>query len=294
MMPTPAGHAPRPGVGLAAVGTGLAALAVVFWAVGMTVLQPLTEPLGPWSEKLPGDRSHWPRDLRFLALMAVASGLVLAGGGRRSRALPAVLLGGGAMAVDVAVDRIDLTGPGATVLLVVLGWLAVGVTVVLGVRRDTAAGPAAVAGPTGAAGGAGPYRAGGVVGRDRAVLTGVSCVTAVLAVVAVLAGAPTDREPELGPAALTTGLLLLASTVAGALAAAPARGQTRIAAAVGLAVAGVVGLWLVRLVGPGDRLMPAVVLGTVLVVGVMLLARPAAGQGPGRVASSRSARAERR
>ncbi|WP_432903779.1 hypothetical protein ACQP1S_05680 [Micromonospora matsumotoense] len=256
MMSSPAGHAPRSAGRLVAVGAGFAALAVLLWAVGMTVWQPLTEPVGPWSERLPEAHTYWARDLRFLALMAVVSGLVLAGGGRRPWTLRAVLLGGGALAADVAVDRADPTGPGATVSLVVLGWLAVALTAASAVRRDAAP------------------------GRDRAVLAGLSVVAAVLALVAVLTRAPTDREPELGPAALMTGLLLLALTVAAALAAAPGRGRARTAVAVGVAVVGGVGLPLVRLVGPADRLPPAAVLGAVLLVGVTVLTRPWSGGRP--------------
>ncbi|MGV9978531.1 hypothetical protein ACWDUH_12715 [Micromonospora wenchangensis] len=289
-MPIPTGHAPRSGGRLAAVGTGLAALAVPLWAVGMTRWQPLTEPVGPWSERVPEASTYWARDLRFLALMAVASGLVLAGAGRRSWLVPAVLLGGGALAADVAVDRADPTGPGATVSLVAAGWLAVGVTVLLAVRRDgatgvagphrraDAAGPgdtsgaAVVAGSDRTASAAGPLRTGG---RDRAVLAGVAAVAAVLALTAVLTRSPTGREPALDPAALVTALLLLAVTVAGAVAAAPARGRRRLAAAAGLAVAGGVGLPLVRLVGPPARPVPAALLGAVLLLGVTLLTRPA-------------------
>ncbi|WP_375372827.1 hypothetical protein, partial [Micromonospora sp. S-DT3-3-22] len=289
-MPIPAGHAPRSGGRLAAVGVGLAALAVPLWAVGMTVWQPLTEPVGPWSERLPETSTYWARDLRFLALMAVASGLVLAGGGRRSWLVPAVLLGGGALAADVAVDRADPTGPGATVSLVAAGWLAVAITVLLAVRRDGATG---VDGPHRRADGTGPGDTPGAAvvarsdrtvfpagplrtgGRDRAVLAGVAAVAAALALTAVLTRSPTDREPALGPAPLATALLLLAVTVAGALAAAPARGRRRLVLAVGLAVAGGVGLPLIRLVGPADRLVPVALLGAVLLLWVTLLTRPA-------------------
>ncbi len=298
MMPIPTGHAPRSGRRLAAVGVGLAALAVPLWAVGMTVWQPLTEPVGPWSERLPEASTYWARDLRFLALMAVASGLVLAGAGRRSWLVPAVLLGGGALAVDVAVDRVDPTGPGATALLVVAGWLAVGSTVASAVRRDGAtgvdgprradgtgpgdapggaglAGAASVAGPDRTVGPADPHRPVGVAGRDRAVLAGAAAVAAVLALTAVLTRSPTGREPALDPAALVTALLLLAVTVTGAAAAAPARGRRRLTAATGVAVTGGIGLPLVRLVGPADRLVPAALLGAVLLLGVTLLTRPA-------------------
>ncbi|MEV4724937.1 hypothetical protein [Micromonospora humida] len=284
MMPIPSGHAPRSGRRLAAAGIGLAALAVPLWAIGMTRWQPLTEPVGPWSERLPEASTYWARDLRFLALMAVACGLVLAGAGRRQWLTPAVLLGGGVLAADIAVDRADLTGPGATVSLVAAGWLAVGVTALLAVRRDGATGVdgphrrTAGAGAVGAAGPdrtvpwVGPHRTGG---RDRAVLAGVAAVAAVLALTAVLTRSPTGREPALDPAALVTALLLLAVTVAGAAAAAPARGRRRLAAAVGLAVTGGIGLPLVRLVGPAGRPVPVALLGAVLLLGVTLLTRPA-------------------
>ncbi|GHJ09948.1 hypothetical protein TPA0907_43150 [Micromonospora humidisoli] len=272
MMPLPAGHAPRSGRRLAAAGVGLAALAVPLWAVGMTVWQPLTEPVGPWSERLPEASTYWARDLRFLALLAAVCGLVLAGAGRRSWLTPAVLLGGGALAADVAVDRADPTGPGATVALVVAGWLAVGITVASAVRRDGATG---VDGPRRTVGPADPHRPVGAAGRDRAVLAGVAAVAAVLALTAVLTRSPTGREPALDPAALVTALLLLAVTVTGAAAAAPARGRRRLTAATGVAVTGGIGLPLVRLVGPADRLVPAALLGAALLLGVTLLTRPA-------------------
>ncbi|MFE7869073.1 hypothetical protein ACFUYE_01835 [Micromonospora humida] len=283
-MPIPSGHAPRSGRRLAAAGIGLAALAVPLWAIGMTRWQPLTEPVGPWSERLPEASTYWARDLRFLALMAVVCGLVLAGAGRRPWLTPAVLLGGGVLAADIAVDRADLTGPGATVSLVAAGWLAVGVTALLAVRRDGAtgvdgphrrtagAGAVEAAGPDRTVPGVGPHRTGG---RDRAVLAGVAAVAAVLALTAVLTRSPTGREPALDPAALVTALLLLAVTVAGAAAAAPARGRRRLAAAVGLAVTGGIGLPLVRLVGPAGRPVPVALLGAVLLLGVTLLTRPA-------------------
>ncbi|MGC5661598.1 hypothetical protein ACN261_14510 [Micromonospora sp. WMMD723] len=283
-MPIPTGHAPRSGRRLAAAGIGLAALAVPLWAIGMTRWQPLTEPVGPWSERLPEASTYWARDLRFLALTAVACGLVLAGAGRRSWLTSAVLLGGGALAADVAVDRADLTGPGATGSLVAAGWLAAGSAALLAVRRDGATGVdgphrrTAGAGVVGAAGPdrtvawVGPHRTGG---RDRAVLAGVAAVAAVLALTAVLTRSPTGREPALDPAALVTALLLLAVTVVGATAAAPARGRRRLAATVGLAVTGGIGLLLVRLVGPAGRLVPVALLGAVLLLGVTLLTRPA-------------------
>ncbi|MCM0678762.1 hypothetical protein NCC78_29410, partial [Micromonospora phytophila] len=115
-------------------GLTLAALAAILWAVGVTVLQPLTDPIGPWPENLPGNNAYWVRDLRFSMIVAAVLGLVLAGGGDRRWSGPAVLLGGLWIAADVAVDRLDPTGAGPTVLLAVAGWAAVAGAAAIGVR----------------------------------------------------------------------------------------------------------------------------------------------------------------
>ncbi|MEV1145777.1 hypothetical protein, partial [Micromonospora sp. NPDC049799] len=102
-------------------GLTLAVVAAALWAVGMTVLQPLTEPIGPWPETLPPIDTYWARDLRFAAIVAAVLGLVLAGRGDRRWSAPAVVLGGLWAAADVAVDRVDPDGAGPTVLLAAAG-----------------------------------------------------------------------------------------------------------------------------------------------------------------------------
>ncbi|MEU7608881.1 hypothetical protein [Micromonospora sp. NPDC049204] len=232
------------------VGLLLSAVAVVLWAFGVTVLQPLTEPIGPWSERLPGNNTYWARDLRFLAIMAVAVGLVLAGRGLRSWSRTAVVLGGCWVAADLAIDRTDPIGVRATVLLAVGGCAVLGVLAVALMGWERGLPPAA----------------------DRKVLTGAACVAGVLTIVAAGIESPTDREPELNQGALATAALLVVLSVAAALAAAPARPRSRVGLAAGLAVASLLGVGLVRAVAPGTRLLPEMALGAVLLTGVTLLA----------------------
>ncbi|MEV0811022.1 hypothetical protein [Micromonospora sp. NPDC050200] len=235
-----------------AVGLGLAALAAVVWAVGLTILQPLTEPIGPWPEQFAGNNTYWARDLRFLAVVAVVLGLVLAGGGDRRWTDPAVLLGAGWVAADLLLDRADLAGTAATVVLVTAGWLVTGLLVWFLVRRHG--------------------RPGRPVHWTHCRALGMAA--AVATTCALVAGgleSPTGREPELTPATVTAALLLLAASIGCALAAAPARDRARTWGAVALAVAGAVGLAAGRLLPPGERVVVLLVGGAVLLTGTTLL-----------------------
>ncbi|MCG5469658.1 hypothetical protein LADH09A_003576 [Micromonospora sp. LAH09] len=248
------------------VGLLLSAAAVVLWAYGMTRWQPLTEPLGPWSERLPGNNAYWARDLRFMAIMAVPLGLVLAGRGQRRWGGPAVVLGGCWIAADVVVDRADPIGVRATVLLAVAGCAVLGALAGMLWWRERGAQPAwdydrQSTGERGT-----PSAA------ARRVLTGAACVAGVLTLVAAGMESPTDREPELNQGALVTAALLVALAVGAALAAAPARTGARVGLAAGLTVAALLGVGLVRAAAPGERFLPEVGLGAVLLTGVTLLA----------------------
>ncbi|MEU1585528.1 hypothetical protein [Micromonospora sp. NPDC005710] len=227
----------------------LSAVAVALWAYGMTTWQPLTEPLGPWSEHLPGNNAYWARDLRFMAIMAVPLGLVLAGRGQVRWSGPAVVLGGCWIAADVAIDRADLIGVGATVRLAVAGYAVLGVVAAVLLW----------------------WERGNQSAADRRVLTGAACVAGVLTLVAAGIESPTDREPELNQGALATGVLLVALAVGAALAAAPARTRARVGLAAGLTGAAVLGVGLVRVAAPGERLLPEAALGAALLTGVTLL-----------------------
>ncbi|WP_433552902.1 hypothetical protein ACQP08_05710 [Micromonospora zamorensis] len=248
------------------VGLLLSAAAVVLWAFGVTVLQPLTEPIGPWSERLPGNNAYWARDLRFMAIMAVVVGLVLAGRGQLRWSRSAVLLGGCWVAADVAIDRVDPIGVRATVLLAVGGCAVLGALAATLWWRERGA-------PSGQGGEAPEAAEGGAPSAaERRTLTGAACVAGVLTLVAAGIESPTDREPELNQGALATAALLAVLAVGAALAAAPARTRARVGLAAGLAVAALVGVGLVRAVAPGTRLLPETALGAVLLTGVTLLA----------------------
>ncbi|WP_328650780.1 hypothetical protein OG598_21475 [Micromonospora sp. NBC_00330] len=248
------------------VGLLLSAAAVALWAYGMTTWQPLTEPLGPWSERLPGNNTYWARDLRFMAIMAVPLGLVLAGRGQMRWSGPAVVLGGCWIAADVAVDRADPIGVDATVLLAVAGYAALGVVVALLLWWERRTPPAREPGtPQTRERGTAPA-------TDRRVLTGAACVAGVLTLVAAAMESPTDREPELNQGALATAALLVVLAVGAALAAAPARTRIRVGLAGGLTVVALLGVGLVRATAPGERLLPEVALGAVLLTGVTVLA----------------------
>ncbi|MGC4849973.1 hypothetical protein ACLQ3F_22285 [Micromonospora sp. DT15] len=248
------------------VGLLLSAAAVALWAYGMTTWQPLTEPLGPWSEHLPGNNAYWARDLRFMAIMAVPLGLVLAGRGQVRWSGPAVVLGGCWIAVDVAVDRADLIGVDATVRLAVAGYAVLGVVAALLLWWERAVPPMGEPDTQSA------RERGAIPATDRRVLTGAACVAGVLTLVAAGMESPTDREPELHQGALATAALLVALAVGAALAAAPARTRVRVGLAAGLTVVAVLGVGWVRATAPGTRLLPEAALGAVVLTGVTLLA----------------------
>ncbi|RKN49562.1 hypothetical protein [Micromonospora endolithica] len=236
-------------------GLSLAALAAVLWALGVTILQPLTEPIGPWPEALPVEGTYWARDLRFSAIVAVVLGLVLAGRGDRRQTIPAVVLGGLWVAADVAVDRLDLSGAGPTVLLAAAGCAAVATAALPGVRRHP---PVA----------------------DRRVLVSAACVAAVSALVAAVIESPTGREPELTWATVSTALLLVALAAGCALAAAPASGSGRRGSVAALAGLTAVGVVLLRVPTLGARIPLAILLGAALLIGITFVAWDRPGGGP--------------
>ena len=232
------------------VGLLLAAAAAVWWGVGMAALQPLTEPLGPWPETLYSGSAYWARDLRWAAIVAVAAGLVLAGGGDRRWVAAAVVLGGLWAAADVLVDRADLAGTPAAVLLAAA---AVGiVALVAGLLHVRLGGPPAP------------------VERRRLVIT--ACVAAALLAGAACTATPQGNPAELGPAAVVTSLLTGAVAICCALAAGPPSAPARRWWALALAALTALAVWAVRLAPADGRTFPRLVLGTVLITGITLLA----------------------
>ncbi|MGR6317588.1 hypothetical protein Q2K19_04985 [Micromonospora soli] len=232
----------------------LAAASTLWWAVGMAVLQPLTEPAGPWSEVLPDNNTYWAREVRLTALVGVGLGLLLAFAGGRTATLAAGALGGGGLLADLAVDRADLAGWRYVAPLAAAGFLVLGGTVVLLLRRR--------------AGAAAPDRA-----ATRRTLLVAAVVAAVLAVLGAAVTSPTDREPQLVWAGLGTGLLMLALAIGAALAAVPASARSRARPAAGLAVLGAATVIGIRLTPPDAAPLTLWAGGVLLVTGVAALAR---------------------
>ncbi|MEV7225618.1 hypothetical protein AB0M79_01165 [Polymorphospora sp. NPDC051019] len=263
--PPPPTEAPRrsgivsPAGAVSLAGIVAAAAAAVGWAVGLAVLQPLTEPSGP--DAYAENNTYWVRDLRFMAIVAVVLGLVLAARGDRRATRTGVTAGLLWIGADVALDRSDLAGWPAATALAVLGCLAVGTVAATGRRSRR---------------------------PDRRALVVAAAVGVALTPLAALIESPTDTEPALTPAALTVSGTLLVLTVGSALAAgvltAPAGVGTvaadraipnhllrRLAPATAVLALGAAGAAWIRLVEPYERLGPSLLLGVVLLAGLSLL-----------------------
>ncbi|MFC7548108.1 hypothetical protein [Plantactinospora sp. GCM10030261] len=232
------------------VGAAAAVLAAAFWAVGLTELQALTEPLGPWSERLASNNTYWARDLRFMAIVAALAGVVLGTGGDRRVATLAAPAATVWVVVDLVLDRLDVDGTATTV------GLASGAALVMLAAIGTA------------------HR--WPAGSTPAVLIVVAAVTAATAPVAMAIESPTYTEPELTPAAVAVAGLLAVLAIGCAVAAAPERRRIRWAAAGLLTGAAAAGIALGRTQPPGGRLLGMLLLAIVLLVGVLVLTRPAA------------------
>ncbi|WP_433615916.1 hypothetical protein ACQP2P_13120 [Dactylosporangium sp. CA-139114] len=212
----------------------------VFWAVGLTRLQSSTEPVG---EEMASNNTYWARDLRWMAIVAVAVAFVVAarssaaGLGRvRSWCLVAGFTV--VVAADLVCDRLDVTATipiaAGAVAVATAGWLAL--TRSGPVRSARAADPDGARGPA-----AGPAR-------------GLVLAAAVAAATMPLAAAiesPTDTEASLDPAAIGVGALLAAAWLSAMLAAAPSR--RRRVLAIALAVTAVAAVVLLRQIAPGAR-----------------------------------------
>ncbi|MFR9778900.1 hypothetical protein ACL02O_22970 [Micromonospora sp. MS34] len=234
-----------------ATGLLLAVASVVWWAVGMAVLQPLTEPAGPWSEVLPGNHTYWAREVRLTALVGIVLGLVLAFGGGRSATRAALALGPGWLLADLAVDRADLAGWRYVPPLAAVGCLVLAGAVTLLRRRLSVP----------------PDRP-----PARRTLLVAATVAAVLAALGAAVESPTDREPQLRWAGVGTGALMLALACGCALAATAGSARPRAGLAAGLASIGAVTVVGVRLTPPDQAIRAVWAGGVLLVTAVAVLA----------------------
>ncbi len=173
--------------------------------------------------------------------------VLLAGRGGRLARSAALAVGAGWIGADLLLDRADVGGDAAAIVLTVAGGVVAAAVTVLVLRRT---------------GGADP---------DRRSLVLSGAIGAALTPLVAGIESPTDTEAALTPAALTLGALLTVLTLALALAAVPGPSTTRwvTTGAVGVVAAG--GLALTRLLEPGSRLASMMLLGTALLVAVAVL-----------------------
>ncbi|GLW33725.1 hypothetical protein [Actinoplanes regularis] len=225
----------------------LAATSAVVWALGVTVLQPLSEPTGP--DAYGENNTYWARELRWGALIAGILVLLVYVRGDR-RATRGVLLGGGAwLAADICLDRIDPTSGtvGLAICAAVVAVLA-----------------CAVAGDV------------PVVPRPQALLT-VATVAAIMSVMATQNESPTDTEPALNLGSAAVGSLLAAVAVVAAVRAAGSVSVLRavVAAPIGVALAAAPWALRHRYPQPNDaRYYGGFVLAALLLLAVVVLAGP--------------------
>lgn len=165
----------------------LACAAAVVWAVGVTVLQPLSEPTGP--DAFAENNTYWARELRWGALLGLILVLVVhARGGPRATGL--VLAGGCAwLAADVGLDRID---PAAYDVMVAIGAAMVALACCAALSFGRAE------------------------PRPRVLFTAAT-VAAVASGLVTGTESPTDSEPALGPGSAATGSLLALVAVVAAM-----------------------------------------------------------------------------
>ncbi|MFI1991919.1 hypothetical protein [Actinoplanes sp. NPDC020271] len=222
---------------------GFAAAAAVIWAVGITVLQPLSEPEGP--DAYGENNTYWARELRWGTLIALVLILIVLARGAVVGALVTGVVG---LVADVAFDRVDKDSgtAGLAVGAVVAALLC---CVVASVART--------------------------IPRPR-VLFLVAVVAAVTSGLALGTESPTDVETglNLGSAAVSSLLALVAVAAAAVVTGPVGLRNARIVVPAGI-VAGAAP-WLVRVVSPqpsGGRLLAELAFIVLLVATVVAVAR---------------------
>ena len=213
------------------------------WAIGVTVLQPMTEP-ADWAE----NNTYWVRDVRWMAIFAVFATLILLVRGDRIRSGLAALGVACWLGVDLWLDRIDVAGSNSTKWAAALGCL-----VVLAAFLVESLSP----------------------GRpDHRVLAAAAGVAAATVPMAVLIESPTDTEAALSRSALALGFLLTAVAVGGAVSAAASPTVRNVVLAIGSAIAAAGLVVLVRVVPIDVRILALFPLIAVLLTGVGQCAGP--------------------
>jgi hypothetical protein len=216
----------------------------ILWAVGLTILQPLTEPTKPWIGDVASNNTYWARDIRWMAIVVILVAFVLSCRGDRLLSLLGGLAAVGWFGADIVLDRRDVEGWAATGPVAAIACAVVAVGMLIARRRAHVPG--------------------------TGVLIVAAAIAAALAPLAGIMESPTDTEAGLTPSAVAAGLLLAAVALGCALAIGPVSAERRLLA-MGLGVATTVGVIGLRALQPGTRFSPMTFLAVVLFTGLSAL-----------------------
>ncbi|MBG0569197.1 hypothetical protein [Actinoplanes aureus] len=225
---------------------GSAAASAVAWALGVTVLQPLSEPTGP--DAFAEDNTYWARELRWGALIALLLVLILLARGGRWTTWGVLVSGCAWLAVDVGLDRIDYNSDSTKLGIGAAAAALICCAVVMVV-------PA--------------------VPRPNALLA-VAMVAAVASGMATATESPTDVEPALNTGSAAVGSLLALVAVAAAVQTAGPVDRPGVRTTVAVGILALATPWLLRHVWPqpsGARLLVTFAFAVLLVVVVVALAK---------------------
>lgn len=202
----------------------VAVLAAVWWGVGVTVVQPATQP-----DEIASNNSYWARDMRFMLIVLALAAFVWAVAGDERRAWSGLAGAVVWIGADIALDRAEVAGTGAAVAVSVVAVAMVAGAWFLASRAEPRPG--------------------------RVALVLASSVAAVVAGLGAGMQSPTDTEATLTVSGLLVGLLGAAVALGCVWTLAPTGHVTS------FGVVAVVLVVAIRLVSPEQ---PALLLGVLL------------------------------
>ncbi|MDR7276262.1 hypothetical protein [Catenuloplanes atrovinosus] len=114
------------GTPVIAIGAGCAAVGVVAWAYTLAILTPgMAEVAAAAPIVIDGELMMWTSELRITSILLTALGLLIATADRRYPAAAALVAGGGLLAANAALYRMQLTGVAGLRIALLLGAVAI-------------------------------------------------------------------------------------------------------------------------------------------------------------------------
>ncbi len=114
----------------------------VTWAVSLALYQPFMQPHGMFTDpdngqvlpRLASNNTYWPRDIRQVAILLAAVGVVVIAGPRLRALLTAGVWTAGWLAADLWLDRLDVSGRPTALWLAVAAVAGLAVTTLVATR----------------------------------------------------------------------------------------------------------------------------------------------------------------